>query len=213
MSRTQLLARSQHGFTLLEVTLALTIFALMGGILFGAFSLGLTAVERSEVHFERNQRLRSFDDLIGGYIRSSYAYRASPQDAAVYYNGGTDKLSFVSSYSLALGGRGMALVQLSWNGGENGEGAITIEEQVPVRFNDEDALAELGQRSRVVIAERVRGLRLAYLDPQSADEQWEERWDAAEKRMLPRAVRLSYRLASGEEIRRVFPIMVAVLGQ
>jgi prepilin-type N-terminal cleavage/methylation domain-containing protein len=213
MSRRHSLARSEHGFTLLEVILALTIFALMGGILFGAFSLGQKAVERSEVHFERNQRMRSFDDLIGGYIRSSHAYRTSPQDAAVYYNGGDDKLSFVSSYSLAMGGRGMALVQLSWTGSERGEGVITLEEQVPVRFNEEDASAELGQRSSVVIAEGVRGFQLAYLDSQSADEQWEERWDATEKRTLPRAVRLSYRSASGQEIRRVFPIMVAVLGQ
>jgi type II secretory pathway component PulJ len=198
---------------LLEVLLAFTIFALMGGILFGAFSLGHRAVDRSEVHFDRNQRLRSFDDLIGGYVRSSYPYRMSPQDAAVYYNGGGEKLSFVSSYSLALGGRGMALVHLSWNGSEQGEGVITLEEQVPVRLKEEDASAELGQRNSVVVQEGVKAFQLAYLDAQSTDEQWEDRWDATEKRTLPRAVRLSYRSASGREVRRVFPIMVAVLGQ
>jgi prepilin-type N-terminal cleavage/methylation domain-containing protein len=213
MNRRSSAGSLERGFTLLEVLLALTIFALMGGILFGAFSLGHRAVERSEVHFDRNQRLRSFDDLIGGYVRSSYPYRTSPQAAAVYYNGGRDKLSFVSSYSLAMGGRGMALVHLSWNGSEQGEGVITLAEQVPVRLDEEDASAELGQRSKVVVQEGVRAFQLAYLDSQSADEQWEDRWDATEKRMLPRAVRLSYRSAGGREIRRVFPIMVAVLGQ
>jgi type II secretory pathway component PulJ len=213
MSRRSSAGRLERGFTLLEVLLAFTIFALMGGILFGAFSLGHRAVERSEVHFDRNQRLRSFDDLIGGYVRSSYPYRTSPQDAAVYYKGGGDKLTFVSSYSLAVGGRGMALVYLSWNGSEQGEGVITVAEQVPVRLDQEDESAELGHRSSVVVQEGVRAFQLAYLDPQSTDEQWEDRWDATEKRMLPRAVRLSYRSASGREIRRVFPIMVAVLGQ
>jgi prepilin-type N-terminal cleavage/methylation domain-containing protein len=213
MNRSGLPPHAQNGFTLVEVVLALTIFALMGVILFGAFSLGHRAIERSEIHFERNQKMRSSDDLIGGYIRSSYAYRASPQDAAIYYNGEADKLSFVTAYSLAMGGRGMAKIDLWWDGSEAGNGAIKLEEEVPVRLDEESEAAELGQRSSVVFQEDVRMFRLAYLDPKSEDERWEERWNGAEKRMLPRAVRLSYRTAAGREIQRVFPIMVAVFAQ
>jgi prepilin-type N-terminal cleavage/methylation domain-containing protein len=211
MSRRDVLARSQNGFTLVEVILALTIFALMGVILFSVFSLSHRAVERSEVHFERNQKIRSFDDLIGGYIRSSYPYRASPQDAAVYYSGEADRLSFVSSYSLAAGGRGMAKIHLSWGGSEENEGIIKLEEEVPVRLDDDPG--EGGQRHSIVLQEGVKMFQLAYLDSQSDDDRWEERWDAAEKRTLPRAVRLSYRSASGRDIRRVFPVMVAVLSE
>jgi hypothetical protein len=153
--------------------------------------------------------MRSFDDLIGGYIRSSYPYRVSPQDPAVYYAGEAERLTFVSSYSLAAGGRGMAKIHLSWGGSGETEGVIRLEEEVPVRF-DEDP-GEAGQRHSIVLQERVKTFQLAYLDPQSDEERWEERWDAAEKRMLPRAVRLSYRSASGRDIRWVFPVMVAVL--
>ena len=42
---------ARDGFTLIEVVLALTIFALMGGILYGVFSLGHTAVEKSRGEF------------------------------------------------------------------------------------------------------------------------------------------------------------------
>jgi hypothetical protein len=54
-------------------------------------------------------------------------------------------------------------------------------------------------------------MRLAYLDPDAEPEAWEERWDGKERRMLPRAVRLSYRRQDGKEVRWIFPIMMHVL--
>src|SRR5215469_5944599 len=94
------------GFTLLEVMLALTLFALLGTILYGAIALGHGAVERSRHSFEKNQELRSAVDLVGGYVRSSYPYRVSPQDPSFFYGGEETELSFISSFSLAMGGRG-----------------------------------------------------------------------------------------------------------
>src|SRR5574341_2208173 len=74
-----------RGFTLIEVVLALTIFALMGTVLYGAFSLGHSAVEKSQGSFDRNQKLRSVADLLGSYVRSAYPYRDSPQEPAVFF--------------------------------------------------------------------------------------------------------------------------------
>ena len=202
---------SSAGFTLIEVVLALTIFALMGAILYGALALGQKAVERTQVSFEKNQRLRAFADLLGSYVRSSHPYRATPQDPAIYYQGEEDQLSFVSASSLALGGRGMALVRISWQEGEGGEGALTVSEELPVRLGEDGGAG--GQRNSVVLREGFRQLRFAYLDPQSDGEQWEERWDAAERKVLPRAVRLSYRTDAGKEVRWTFPIMVSLLAR
>lgn len=201
----------QLGFTLLEVVLALTIFALMGTILYGAFSLGHSAVERSRRAFEKNQRLRSFSDLLGSYVRSTYPYRASPQVSTVFYEGEQDQLTFVSSFSLAMGGRGMAKIHISWEGADQGRGSLRLEEVAPVRLDEEGAEAEGGVHNSVVLQEGVQEFRLDYLDPTSAEENWEERWDAKEKRMLPRAVRFSYRNAAGKDVRWVFPLMIAVL--
>jgi len=202
---------SNPGFTLIEVVLALTIFALMGAILYGALSLGQKAVERSQLSFEKNQQLRAFADLMGSYVRSSHPYRATPQDPVIFYQGEEEQLSFVSASSLALGGRGMALVRVSWQGGEGGEGSLTLSEELPVRIGEEGGAG--GQRNNVVLREGIKQLRFTYLDPQSDGEQWEERWDAAERKMLPRAVRLSYRTDAGKEVRWTFPIMVSLLAQ
>ena len=75
------------GFTLIEVVLAITIFALMGGVLYGAFSLGHTAVEKSAASFNRNQKTRSIGDLLATYIRSAYPYRKSIQEQAIFFDG------------------------------------------------------------------------------------------------------------------------------
>lgn len=194
------------GFTLIEVVLALTIFALMGAILYGALALSQKAVEKSQVSFEKNQQLRAFADLMGSYVRSSHPYRATPQDPAIYYQGEEEQLSFVSASSLALGGRGMALVRISWQ-----EGVLTLSEELPVRIGEEGGAG--GQRNSVVLREGIKQLRFAYLDPQSDGEQWEENWDAAERKILPRAVRLSYRTEAGKEVLWTFPIMVSLLAQ
>src|SRR5438876_4964849 len=129
---------STVGFTLIEVVLALTIFALMGTILYGAFFLGHRAVEKSQGSFESNQKLRSFGDLLGSYIRSTYPYRASPQDPTFFFEGEEDGLTFVSSHSLAMGGRGMAKVHISLENKENGAQTVRLEENVPVRLGDEN---------------------------------------------------------------------------
>jgi general secretion pathway protein J len=201
------------GFTLIEVVLALSIFAVIGAVLYGAFSLSHRAVEKSQASFDDNQKLRSSTDLLGSYIRSAYPYRESAQDTAVLFDGQEDQLTFVSSISLAMGGRGMSKIRVAWERAQEGEGPIQLEEEVPVRLNMSEDHNPGGLRNEVVIQERVKELRFAYLDPKSEDEIWEERWDGREKLALPRAVRLSYRSHEGKEIRWIFPVMISVLAQ
>jgi prepilin-type N-terminal cleavage/methylation domain-containing protein len=198
-----------RGFTLIEVVLALTIFALMGGILYGAFSLSHSAVEKSEIHATQNQKQRSIADLLSSYVRSAYPYRESPQEQTVFFEGDTESLAFVSAYSQGMGGRGMAKIQITREEDENGRALVRVRETTPVRIDSEGAAG--GQTYGLVLYENVREFRLGYLDPQAEDETWEERWDAAERRMLPRAVRLTYRDEKGKEVRWIFPVMMVVL--
>lgn len=199
------------GFTLIEVVLAITIFALMGGVLYGAFSLGHTAVEKSEKSFNRSQKTRSIGDLLATYIRSGYPYRESLQEQAIFFEGERESLTFVSAYSHAMGGRGMAMIAIEKEEGDNGRAIFRLTETAPVRVGAEGG--EAGQRSSLVIQEGVRDFQLAYLAVEGDQENWEERWDGNERRRLPRAVRLSFIDAEGNEVRWVFPFMLAVLSQ
>jgi general secretion pathway protein J len=204
--------KAPNGFTLIEVVLALTIFALIGTLLYGAFSIGHRAVEKSQRSFEKNQQLRSVDELLGSYIRSAYPYRSSPQGAAILFAGEQDKLTFVSSFSLAMGGRCMAKVRVLWEGGEKRAGVLRLEEETPVRVpSEEEDDRQEGLRNAIVVREGVKEFRMSYLDAQSDDAKWEERWDAKERNTLPRAVRLDYRTEEGREVQWVFPVMLRLL--
>lgn len=206
--------RPQKGFTLIEVMLAMTIFALMSTVLYGAFSLGHSAVEKSQRSFEKNQKLRAVDELLGSYIRSAYPYRASPQGATILFAGEQADLTFVSSFSLAMGGRGMAKVRLFWEGDEKAAGVLRLEEETPVRVPSEEGNeAHEGLSNGLVVREGVKEFRITYLDPQSDEEKWEERWDARERNTLPRAVRLNYLTEEGREVQWVFPVMMNLLAQ
>jgi hypothetical protein len=192
--------------------LALSIFALMAGILYGAFSLGHTAVEKSAANSTRNQKQRALADLLGGYIRSTFPYRDSPQEPSIFFNGESDSLTFVSAYSQGMGGRGMAKISIAKDEDDNdGRATLKLDESTPVRATSDAGSA--GQSYSVVIEEKVREFRLAYLDPQAEDEKWEERWDGQEKHILPRAVRLTFLNDSGKEVRWIFPVMMSVLAQ
>ena len=202
-------ALSTAGFTLIEVVLALTIFALLGTILYGAFALSHSALAKSQAAAERSQILRSTADLLGSYIRSAHPYRASPQEQTVFFQGERDSLTLISAYSHSMGGRGMAKVQVSTDEDENGRAGLNLEEITPVRVGGEDGGA--GQSQRVVLRERIRDFRLSYLDSEAEEETWEERWDGGEKRMLPRAVRMSFVDEKGQNVQWVFPVMMIVL--
>ena len=202
-------SKIENGFTLIEVILAMTLLALLVAVLYSAFYLGHRAAEKVEARFEENQRLRSLGDFLGTYLKSAYPYRPSMREAAVFFSGEGERLTFVSALSIGMGGRGMAKVHLFLeSGGETG-GLLTVEEEIPVRVEEREESA--GHRNSLVLQQGVRELRLDYLDPQSEEERWVEQWDGKEKRTLPRAVRMSFRGQRGEEIQWVFPIMMSVL--
>ena len=184
--------------------LALALFALLGAVLYGAVSLGQGAARKTEASFENNQRLRSVMDLLASYIRSSYPFRPNLQDAAIFYQGDEQELNFVSAHSVAMGGRGIAKIHLAV---EPETGMLKLEEALPVT-SDEGAG---GYHNSFTLREGVSDFRFSYLDPQPDKGEWAEKWDGKEKRLLPRAVRMSFRVENGREIEWTFPIMMTVL--
>jgi prepilin-type N-terminal cleavage/methylation domain-containing protein len=197
------------GFTLIEVVLALTIFALLGAILYGAFSLSHSALAKSQSAAARSQTQRSTADLLGSYIRSAHPYRSSPQEQTIFFDGESESLAFISAYSHSMGGRGMAKIQITMDADDDGRGPLKLEEVTPVRVGEGEGAT--GESHRLVLQDRISNFRLSYLDPQAEEETWHEQWDGRERRMLPRAVRLTFFDASGREVRWIFPIMMVVL--
>jgi general secretion pathway protein J len=199
--------KSQCGFTLVELTIAMTLLALMTTILYGAFYLSHRAIEKSQARTEESQRMRSVEEILAGYVRSAYPYRSSLREPSLLFSGQEDNLAFVSALSLGMGGRGMSQITISWDGNGNGPGRLTLEEKIPLRLEEQEAGE--GYRSSIILGEGVWNFRIEYLD--GDQEQWLNQWDGKEKKSLPRAIRLSHRGRGGKEIQWVFPVMMSVL--
>jgi hypothetical protein len=201
--------RHQAGFTLLEAAIAMSLLVLITTVLYGGFYLSHRAMESWQAHAEKSQRLRSAEDFLGSYIRSAYPYRLTLRDQGVVFSGEESRLTFVSAISVGMGGRGLAKVSLYWESDQDGTGSLVLEEEIPMRWESiEDAA---GHRNKMELHQGVKSLRFHYLEPQSEEERWVEEWNGEEKRVLPRAIRISLEDRGGKEVDWLFPIMISIL--
>jgi prepilin-type N-terminal cleavage/methylation domain-containing protein len=204
---------AERGFTLVEVVLSIAIFAVLVGILYGSFFLSERAATKAQARADVSQSLRTFEEVLGGYIRSAYPYRLNPRDPSVYFAGDDRTVEFISSLSTGLGGRGLSRVVISAELDGNRGATLVLEEEMPVRVGDK-ATGGGGYRNNILLAQGLSGLRFEYLDPgpdpQNPQETWVDEWDGKQKRALPRAVRLAYRGERGD-VSWTFPVMMRVL--
>jgi general secretion pathway protein J len=202
-------SKIENGFTLIEVTIAITLLSLIVVMLYGSFYLGERAIAKAQARSDQSQAVRTFEELLAGYVHSAYPYHAAARNLAVYFIGDDRSVEFVSSLSVGLGGRGMAKVRVSSELVGNQGATVTLEEEMPVRVSEKDKGG--GYSNSIVIAEGLRGFRIEYLDSASENESWVDEWDGRQRRALPRAIRLVYRDGRGQEVRRAFPIMIGML--
>ena len=174
--------RWPDGFTLIEVVLALTIFALMSGILYGVFALGHQRRSRNRRPMPRETRNSARLAISSAaYIRSDVSLSGIGARTHDVFQGETDSVTFVSAYSQGMGGRGMAKIQIGADDDAHGRMLLKLEETTPVRIGDQ--ADSPGQSYSVILQDGIKELRLAYLDPQADEETWEERWDGRERRV------------------------------
>jgi len=159
--------RRKNGFTLIEVTIAITLLSLIVVMLYGSFYLGERAMAKAQARSDRSQAVRTFEELLAGYVHSAYPYRPTARNLAVYFIGDDRSVEFVSSLSVGLGGRGMAKVRVSSELVGNQGATVTLEEEMPVRVSEKDKGGGGGYSNSLVIAEGLRGFRIEYLDSAS----------------------------------------------
>jgi general secretion pathway protein J len=199
--------QERSGFTLVEMAIALTLLSLILMILYGAFHLGQGAVEKTRLQAEATRRVRSVPQFLGSYVRSAYPYRLSPREASFFFSGEEKRLTFVSAFSRGMGGRGFSRVTLFWD--EGAKGLLTLDEEIPVRLGGDGEGG--GYKNSVVIGQGVRDFHLDYLGLEGGEERWVDRWEGAEQKTLPRAIRLRYRMDREKAVEWTFPVMIRVL--
>ena len=179
--------RAERGFTLLEVVLALSIVAVMLTILFGGLRVGLRAWQRGEERAETLERARSMNQLIEQTLAGAYTFQGQIDkntQARILFQGEAAKVSFVTMSPPVplLAGVAFTAVTLSMEAGA--AFGLAIREKALPNFDPFETV------SPSLVDPTVTGIRFRYLrDPDAGG--WEDTWDGAQERVLPRAVEVT----------------------
>ncbi len=179
--------RSGAGFTLIEMILAITIFAMVIGVIYSSFQAGISAWQGGERDIAFHQSMRAVTELIFREISSTYAYKITPgtldtsRDFSAFF-GARDSLMFVSTATLHNRVGGLSVLEL-WVDDEHG---LMIGE-APALFRSYDEMREIDLRrveQSAVLSDWVKKVSFRYFqrDENEDDGQWLEQWDPRDSR-------------------------------
>ena len=181
---------SRRGFTLLELMLAMSALALIAAICYGAFHLGIRAVERGEVAVVTAQRLRVASDVLIRQVKSTVAYTVcnDEDETYPYFFGTATSMSFITAAGLEGGG---GLTRVAY---QLVEGPTRLVMSEGSRFSAPSLGGGAGlpppTDRTAVLLDGFKSLRFQYMMNDGVDTEWRDEWDSYEEEMLPAAVRV-----------------------
>jgi general secretion pathway protein J len=214
--------RSETGFTLLEMIIAVTLVAMMALGLWAIFRISIRSWSRGTTFIDTNQHHRSLMDLVRKQLASTFGIFAPGDSENGYapnliYSGAEDSLRFISINSLHFQeSPGLTLVQYEVNRDSSGDFAL-IEKESRYLGQQPDPEIFVGQSKPTTIFSNLTSCIFEYFDPGSGDmpSQWVRDWDGQSLRRLPAAVSItmSSRDAKGNELRRYMVVPIKAEAQ
>jgi general secretion pathway protein J len=205
-----------RGFTLIEVTITLTVLGFILLIIFGAFRLGLSAWEKGESTKEEYENVRIISQLISRQIKSIVPYKVKTQKAEgdyLAFEGKPQAMKFVSAVSMkAKQPEGFVYAIYEFEEGRKGEGRLVLYEQ---RALNKDLFEETPkEESGVSLCEGISNVRFEYYreeDPEkNRSESWQEEWNAKEEEGLPSAIRMTIDYDGGDKGKLPLTLLVSI---
>ena len=191
--------RGRLGFTLLEVTISITLLLIIVLIISGALRLGFRSITAGEKKVESIERLRTSISIITAQIQSGLPLTASDQGVGESYFQGSEKsLQLSTNYSVWGGQRGYVVVAYRVERNANGKEALYATEHI--------VGMETSRETKLLDA--FDEIRFEYSEQEftgQGDADWVAEW--TDDTTIPAKVRL--RLVSGtKEHSMIIPIRV-----
>jgi len=219
--------RSEAGFTLLEMLIAVTLVALMAVGLWSVFTISIRSWSRGTQFIDANQRHRSILDMVRKQLASAYGlYGEAEQEEAelgpppstpvLIFSGAQDSLRFISLNSLQFQeSPGLTLVSYEVARDLKGDYALVEKEARYLGQAPGEEIAVIQNRA-IPIFENLSSCIFEYYDPGSGDNppRWVREWNAQDMGQLPLAVSMTMisRGRDGKSLSRhmVVPIQAKV---
>jgi len=190
--------RVQGGFTLLELTIALVLMALLSAMMFGSLSFAGRSWDGGEAKAAQVSEMRQAEQFLRGQLASQYPLRARKVvEFPLFFVGAVDEIRYAAALPSRVAEGGVYFFRLAV--ASEGDKSRLVQERV---IPDPDTTGDVDFRDaeRAVLAENVRELKIGYYgrDANAADGDaptWRDRWE--DHQHLPLLVRIDVTLRSG----------------
>jgi len=178
LSQEAALSAREHGFTILELIVAITILSLVTVLIGSGFRLALNSWDKGEAETEWTQRMRVLSGQLSQQIKSAYPYKMKIDDKSLMvFEGKNDSIMFATAFSDSSSG-GFKWVRYSFRDQTlfYKEGLLPDKKMDEKISGDED-----------IMDPDVQEVKFEYLSPD--EDGWKESWDEEDR--LPGAVRVT----------------------
>lgn len=199
--------RANGGFTLLETVVALTLLAVMLGMLFAGLRMGARAWEAGTGRGDRADQVLLAYSFLRKELSAAFPWRfKDPMTVRLAFAGEREALRFVSMRPADLGGGGLAFVAFSFEPGTGAQKAGRLVMRRALADSAHGDFAAVDGAEKFALLDGVSAARFEYFGAEndSANPAWSDRWDFPAR--MPSHVRL--RIELGEE---KLPEMVVAL--
>ncbi|MBK8322162.1 MAG: prepilin-type N-terminal cleavage/methylation domain-containing protein [Betaproteobacteria bacterium] len=203
------MSRSRSGgFTLLETVIAVTLLAMMLGLLFAGLRTGVRAWDAGTDRGDRADQLLLTYSFVRKELSAAFPWRfKDPLAVRLAFNGERERVRFVSMRPAELGGGGLAFVSFEKASAKGAERAGRLVMRRSPALSDAKDFEAIEASEPFTLAEGVTDLRFEYFGAENdtAKPAWTDSWDFPLR--MPTHVRLV--MKSGET---ALPEVVVALG-
>jgi prepilin-type N-terminal cleavage/methylation domain-containing protein len=185
--------KTERGFTLLEILLALSITAVIFVILLAALRLGYRSQEKGRGQEKVYQHMRILNDRLTWLMRGAYPYTVKEEgEEKLVFSGGSDSLGFVTTSTDIYSDTAEDMAGLKWVRIFTDDEGLKVEERI--YFVDKEPAEE--DRKEFLLDYTVADIEFEYLDlgEKNEGEDWTGDWNTEKKVYLPAAVKATLTL-------------------